>query len=88
MIEWIRRCHGCRRHAGLATRRQFQQCLRCLGRQVVAQDQQRVLGRVFDISQPFSGNTVAEQFIIGPAGEKWFQIAAQVLAPEISSACT
>jgi hypothetical protein len=50
-------------------RRQFQQRLRRLGGQMVGQGQQRVLSRLLDVIEPFGGDTVAEQLIIGPTGE-------------------
>ena len=87
MIEGIRRRRGGLGHAGLAAGRQFQQRLRRLGRQVVGQGQQRVLGRRLDIVQPLGGHAVAEQFVVGRAGENGLLLGGR-LRRRGSSVCT
>ena len=66
----LRRNRGGLRHAGLAAGRQFQQRLGRLRRQVVGQDQQRVLGRLLDVAEPLRRHAVAEQFVVGLVGEQ------------------
>jgi hypothetical protein len=36
---------------------------------MASQDQQRILSRLLHIVEPLGGDAIAEQFIIGPAGE-------------------
>ena len=85
MVERVRlRRHGLR-HARLAAGRQFQQRLRRLGRQVVGQGQQRVLGRRLHIVQPLGRHAVAEQFVVATFGE---QGRLRRFGASGSSACT
>ena len=69
MSERICRCHRGLRHTRLAARRQFQQRLRSLGRQMVGQSKQRVLSCLLDVVEPLGGHAVAEQFVVGHFGE-------------------
>ena len=69
VIEGACRRPGLRRHAGLTSGRQFQQCLGRLRWQMLRQGKQCVLGRLPHVGEPFGRDAIAEQFIIGRAGE-------------------
>ncbi|KFB73003.1 MAG: hypothetical protein AW09_001778 [Candidatus Accumulibacter phosphatis] len=73
MVEGVGGYRRCCRHPRFAARRQFQQGLGRLGRQVVGQGQQRVLGRVPDVVQPLGGHAVGQQFLVAATGEQRFQ---------------
>ena len=69
MIERISRYHYGQRRTRLAARRQLQQRLRSLGRQMVCQSKQRVRSGLLDVAEPLLGHAVTEKLVVGHFGE-------------------
>ena len=62
--RWRLAEHARRRLNRRATRREFQQRLGCLRRQVVGEIEQGILGRRLHVIQPLDGNAVAKQLVV------------------------
>jgi hypothetical protein len=68
-------------HARPAACGKFQQRLPGLRREVASQDQERVVGRVLHVTDPFDGNAVAEEHVVGQLGEEGWLLGLGRLMP-------